>query len=183
MNFEEYLLQIGKSSCTAEERLELYNNWRKTKLRNNQIARRKNQKRVELKFSLEDFNQIKEDATHLNTSVTAILQEVIAKGYKEQVYLMISHELLETIRMKLTEIATSITQVGFHVNSRQNNQVYQEDIEELQAKFYKLENAYLSFCTPASLEHFFREEQKKNTRFLEHARMVLEAIKTELDVH
>lgn len=182
MNFEQHLLDIGKSNCKPEQRLELYNNWRKTKLRNNQIARRKNEKRVELKFSLEDFECFKEDATHLKTSVTAILQEVITKGYKEQVYLMISHELLETIRMKLTGIATSITQIRFHVDSRQNNQVYQEDIEALQAQFYKLESIYLSFCTPASLEHFFREEQKKNGRFLEHAQMILDAIKTELDV-
>ncbi|MDC1162491.1 hypothetical protein OAT18_03535 [Tenacibaculum sp.] len=182
MNFEEYLLQIGKSSCTAEERLSLYNSWRKKNLRDNQIARRKSQKRVELKFSLEDFNQFKEDSKKLKTSVTAILQEVITKGYGEQMYLMLSHELLETIRIKLTEIATSITQVRFHVDSRTNNQVCQEDIEALQTQFYKLENAYLSFCTPASLEHFFREEQKKNGLFLEHAQMILDAIKTELDV-
>lgn len=180
MNFDEYLLQIGKSSCTPEERTTLYNSWRKVQLRNNQLQRRKHQKRVELKFSIEDFARFKQDAEKLNTSVTAVLQEVITRGYNKQVYLIISHELLETIRTRLTEIATGINQIRFHIDSRQTNQVYQEDIQALQDQFYKLENTYLSFCTPRSLEYFFREEQRKNKHFVEYADRILKAIKTEL---
>ena len=180
MNFDEYLLQIGKSSCTPEKRMELYNAWRRTKLRNNQIQRRRHQKRVELKFSLEDFDRFKSDAEKLKTSVTAVLQNVITKGYQEQVYMMVSHEVLEAIHLKLSELATSINQIQFHIDNRPNNQVYLEDIKKLEEQFYKLENLYLSFSTPVSLEQFFREEQQKNKRFIEHVQRILDIIKNEL---
>ncbi|KAB8154257.1 hypothetical protein EZY14_007415 [Kordia sp. TARA_039_SRF] len=183
MNFEQYLLEIGESACSAERRIELYNNFRKTQLRSNQKKRRKGKKRLELSFTLEQYEAFQLDATKLHISVTKLIQSVIDRGYKQEVFVMLSHDLLREIQACLIQCATSMRQISFHINTKTHNQVHHADMERLKQEFQQLQNVFMRFCTPVSLEAFFRSEYAKNPRFLEHSQMILDAIKKELDVH
>lgn len=183
MTFDRYLLQIGESACTAERRLELYNEWRKSRLLVNQKKRRKHQKRLELSFSLEQYEAFKKDAEKLNISVTKLIQQVVDKGYHQEVFLMVSHELVHKIHVSLIRIGTNVNTLCFYASSRKYNELYRSDMEKLKKEFYALQNLYLSFCTPVSLENFFRQEQSKNPQFIRHAQMILNDIKKEQDVH
>ncbi len=183
MAFDKYLLEIGESNCSAGRRLFLYNQWRKLRLRVNQKKRRKHQKRLELSFSLEQYETFKTDAEKLEISVTKLIQQVVDRGYKQEIFLMVSHELVHKIHVDLIRIGTNINTLSFHANARKHNELYRSDMETLKKEFYDLQNAYLSFCTPVSLENFFRQEQSKNPQFIGHAQMILNAIKQEQDVH
>jgi len=183
MNFEQYLLQIGESACSPEKRTELYNAWRKTQLRSNQKKRRVGKKRLELSFTLEQYEAFQQDAEKLHISVTKLIQSVIDRGYKQEVFVMLSHKLLREIQTSLLQCATSMCQISFHINTKTHNQVHHADMERLKQEFQQLQNAFLRFCTPVLLEAFFRSEYAKNPRFLEHSQMILDAIKQEHDVH
>lgn len=183
MNFEQYLLEIGESACSTERRMELYNSFRKTQLRSNQKKRRVGKKRLELSFLLEQYEAFQRDAKQLNISVTKLIQNVVDRGYKEQIFLMVSHDLLREIQTSLVQCATSIGQIRFHINTRTHNEIHREDMERLKQEFQHLQNAYVRFCTPVSLEEFFRNEYAKNPIFLEHIQVILDAINNEQDVH
>lgn len=183
MKFEEYLLQIAESACDASRRTELYNGWRKAQLRSNQKKRRAGKKRLELSFTLKQYEVFERDAEQLQISVTKLIQGVVDRGYKEQVCLLIAHDIAAEIQNHLREYATSLKQLSFHINTRPQNEVHREDMERLKTEFLKLQNAYLRFCTPVSLEAFFRNEYASNPQFLEHTQAILEAIKKEHNVH
>ncbi|MEM6697642.1 MAG: hypothetical protein AAF599_04555 [Bacteroidota bacterium] len=183
MSFEKYLLEIGESVCSTEKRVMLYNSWRKAQLRSNQKKRRKGKKRLELSFTIEQYEAFQQDAEKLHISVTKLIQSVIDRGYKQEVFVMLSHDLLRKIQTCLIQCATSMRQISFHINTKTHNQVHQADMERLKQEFQQLQNAFLRFCTPVSLEAFFRSEYAKNPRFLQHSQMILDAIKQEYDVH
>lgn len=179
MNFNKYLASIGEQGCSKQRRKELYSEYRRNYKNEHQKAVRLDQKRFELRVPLTFFERVKNDAKKLKISVQKLMLKLVRSIYDTRVYIFISHSLSKDIRYQLLKTGTNVNQISRAVNTRKQNQVYRSDMEAIKKDFLRLENYYLSYCTPIDFESLLRREHAKNEEFLNHVEYMISAIRKE----
>lgn len=179
IDFNRYLISIGEQGCSKQRRKELYPQYRKLYKNKHQKAIRLEVKRFELRVTLTFFQRIKNDAKKLKISTQKLMLKLVEDIYDTRVYIFISHSLSRDIRYQLLKTGTNVNQISRAVNTRKHNQVYRSDIEAIKKDFLRLENYYLSYCTPIDFESLLRREHTKNPEFLNHVEMMISAIRKE----
>lgn len=179
MDFNTYLASIGEQGCSKQRREELYPKYRRLYKKEHQKAVRLKIKRFELRVSLTFFQRIKNDAEKLKISAQKLMLKLVESIYDTRVYIFISHSLSNQIRFEINKIGTNINRCIRVINTRKYNEVYKSDIEAIKKDFLRLENYYLSYCTPIDFESLLRREHAKNSEFLNHVEMMISAIRRE----
>lgn len=179
MDFNTYLNSIGEQGCSKERRDELYPDFRRFSKREEKKRRRKKIKRLEIRVSLSLYEQLQSDAEVLKISVHKLLLDFITSFYDRKIYIFISHSLSKDIRYQLLKTGTNVNQISRNINTRKYNEVYRSDIELVKKDFLRLENYYLSYCTPIDFESLLRREHAKNPQFLNHVETMISVIRKE----
>jgi len=179
MDFNTYLASIGEVGCSKQRRKELYPDFRELYKKEEKKNRRKTIKRLEIRVSLPFYKRLQEDAKVLKISVHKLLLNFITSFYDAKVYIFISHDLSREIRYQLLKTGTNVNQISRAINTRRQNDVYRSDIEAIKKDFFRLENYYLSYCTPVDFESLLRREHAKNPEFLNHVEIMICAIRRE----
>ncbi|MFY0632161.1 MAG: hypothetical protein JXR05_17510 [Flavobacteriaceae bacterium] len=136
-------------------------------------------KRFELRVPMGFFQRIKNDAEELKISTQKLMLKLVESIYDTRVYIFISHSLSKQIRWQINKIGTNINMTSRAIQTRKKNEVYRSDIEAIKKDFLRLENYYLSYCTPIDFESLLRREHTKNPEFLNHVEMMISAIRRE----
>jgi len=179
IDFNTYLANIGEQGCSKQRREELYPEYRRHYKKEHQKAVRLDQKRFELRVPLTFFERVKDDAKKLKISVQKLMLKLVESIYDTRVHIFISHSLSKQIRWEINKIGTNINMTSRAIQTRKHNEVYRSDIEAIKKDFLRLENYYLSYCTPIDLESLLRREHAKNSEFLNHVEMMICAIRRE----
>lgn len=179
MNFNTYLADIGESECSKERRDELYREFIKLSKNTSQKAIRLRIKRFELRVPLDFYEKAKNDADRLRISVQKLIFKLVESIYDNRVFVYISFDLAKKIRWEINKIGTNINMTSRAIQTRKHNEVYRSDIEVIKKDFLRLENYYLSYCTPIDFESLLRREHAKNGEFLNHIEIMISAIRLE----
>ena len=105
--------------------------------------------------------------------------KLVESIYDPRVYIFISHSLSKQIRWEINKIGTNINMTSRAIQTRKHNEVFRSDIEAIKKDFLRLENYYLSYCTPIDFESLLRREHAKNLEFLNHVETMISAIRKE----
>ncbi len=173
-NFQDFLREQNCLNSTQEEKDKLFKVYRKKYMRERHLARKKQQKLVQIWFEKSEYEIISEDAKKLNLKVTNFIKQVI-KAQRNQSYVLPDEKVLYALIVQYRKLGTLLNQVAYKVNKKRFADT--NDIKAVQELFIKIENATIAQYRPLHLEDYIRSEMKKNPRFLGHLQHIINDFK------